>query len=99
MAPILARLGQSFGFGAPSGGAAPSPTGMTASGGIISGPTVGLMGEYPGVRSNPEVVAPLSKLKSLMNNNVSSANGEFILRGQDLVLALQRAERNRTRII
>ena len=70
-----------------------------ASGGIISGPTVGLMGEYPGVRSNPEVVAPLSKLKSLMNNNVSSANGEFILRGQDLVLALQRAERNRTRII
>ena len=68
-------------------------------GGIISGPTVGLMGEYPGARSNPEVVAPLSKLKSLMNNNVSSANGEFILRGQDLVLALQRAERNRTRII
>lgn len=38
-----------------------------ASGGIVSGPTVGMMGEYPGARSNPEVIAPLNKLKDLMN--------------------------------
>lgn len=37
-----------------------------AEGGLISGPTVGLMGEYPGARHNPEVVAPLSNLKSLI---------------------------------
>lgn len=37
-----------------------------ANGGIISGPTVGLMGEYPGAANNPEVVAPLDKLQDLI---------------------------------
>lgn len=37
-----------------------------ADGGIISGPTVGLMGEYAGASNNPEVVAPLDKLRSMM---------------------------------
>jgi len=36
-----------------------------ADGGIVSGPTMGLVGEYPGARSNPEVIAPLDKLKIL----------------------------------
>jgi hypothetical protein len=40
-----------------------------AEGAIISGPTLGLVGEYPGASSNPEVIAPLSKLKALMGNN------------------------------
>lgn len=40
-----------------------------ANGGIISGPTVGLMGEYANARSNPEVVAPLDKLKGLIFGN------------------------------
>ncbi len=38
-----------------------------ADGGIVSGPTLGLMGEYPGARSNPEVIAPLSKLQSMLD--------------------------------
>ena len=66
-----------------------------ARGGIISGPTTALIGEYPGARSNPEVVAPLSKLKSMIDGGATQ--GEFVLRGQDLVVALQRAERNRNR--
>lgn len=37
-----------------------------ASGGIVSGPTLGLMGEYAGAKSDPEVVAPLSKLKKML---------------------------------
>lgn len=73
-----------------------------ASGGIVSGPTMGLMGEYPGARSNPEVIAPLDKLKSLIGDRGGSSNvqvgGEFTLKGQDLVVALQRADRNRNRI-
>ena len=69
-----------------------------ARGGIVSGPTTALIGEYPGARSNPEVVAPLSKLKSMLANSGGGAmQGEFVLRGQDLVVALQRAERNRNR--
>ncbi len=73
-----------------------------AKGGIVSGPTMGLMGEYPGARSNPEVIAPLDKLKSLIGDRGGSSNvqvgGEFTLKGQDLVVALQRADRNRNRI-
>lgn len=69
-----------------------------ANGGIISGPTLGLMGEYAGARHNPEVVAPLDKLKSMIGSNSSqNLSGEFVVRGQDLVVALQRAERNRNR--
>jgi hypothetical protein len=64
-----------------------------ANGGIVSGPTYGLMGEYPGAKSNPEVVAPLDKLKSMIGGGGS---GEFVLRGNDLVLALQRSNSSLT---
>jgi len=64
-----------------------------ANGGVISGPTVGLMGEYAGARSNPEVVAPLNKLKGLI---AGSGSGDvFIadskLRGEDIYTAYKRA--------
>lgn len=72
-----------------------------AAGGIVSGPTMGLMGEYPGAKSNPEVIAPLSKLQGMIdqgNGGSAPLSGEFVLRGQDLVVALQRAEKQRNRI-
>ena len=71
-----------------------------ADGGIVSGPTLGLMGEYPGSRSNPEVIAPLDKLKGMIGQGGQNINvgGEFRIQGQDLVVALQRADRNRSRI-
>ena len=71
-----------------------------ASGGIVSTPTMGLMGEYPGARSNPEVIAPLDKLTGMLGGTQSSVQvgGEFRIKGQDLVVALQRADRNRERI-
>jgi hypothetical protein len=59
-----------------------------ANGGIVSGPTMGLIGEYPGAKTNPEVVAPLDKLKDIMGGG----GGSFVLRGSDLVLALNRSE-------
>jgi hypothetical protein len=37
-----------------------------AKGGIVKGPTLGLMGEYPGAKSNPEIVSPLSDLKEII---------------------------------
>lgn len=72
-----------------------------AAGGIVSGPTMGLMGEYPGAKSNPEVIAPLNKLQSMIDTGSGgnmNLTGEFVVRGQDLVLALQRAERQKSRI-
>lgn len=46
-----------------------------ANGGIIYGPTLGLMGEYAGAKSDPEVVAPLSKLKSILGQSEDSTLG------------------------
>jgi len=72
-----------------------------ANGGIVSGPTLGLMGEYSGARSNPEVIAPLDKLKGMIGQQGQTVHvgGEFRLQGQDLVVALQRAEKNRSRLL
>ena len=72
-----------------------------AKGGIVSAPTLGLMGEYAGARSNPEVIAPLDRLKGMIGQRESNVNitGGFRLEGQDLVMALQRADRNRSRLL
>ena len=60
------------------------------------------MSEYPGARNNPKVIVPLDKLKSMIGDQGGSSqvqvSGQFALKGQDLVVALQRADRNRNRI-
>jgi TP901 family phage tail tape measure protein len=92
------------GAGSMPGGGAPTIGGIPAfaNGGIVSGPTLGLMGEYPGARSNPEVIAPLNKLQSLIGGNRAqnvNVGGEFVMRGSDLVVVLDRANKNRNRLI
>ena len=37
-----------------------------ANGGLAYGPTMGLFGEYSGAQNNPEVIAPLNKLRQLI---------------------------------
>lgn len=63
-----------------------------ANGGIVSGPTPALVGEYTGARTNPEVIAPLSKLQNLMGGNVT-----FTISGDNLVGTLNRANKTRAR--
>jgi len=72
-----------------------------ADGGIVSGTTLGVMGEYTGAKQNPEVIAPLNKLEGMIGAKQPqqvNVGGEFRIQGQDLVVALQRAERNRSRL-
>jgi len=72
-----------------------------ADGGIVSGTTLGVMGEYTGAKQNPEVIAPLNKLEGMIGGKQAqqvNVGGEFRIQGQDLVVALQRAERNRSRL-
>jgi len=64
-----------------------------ANGGIISGPTLGLMGEYPGASRNPEVVAPLDKLQSLIGNS-GGGTLEARISGNDLLILMNKAGRN-----
>ena len=66
-----------------------------ADGGIVYGPTLSIMGEYAGARSNPEVIAPLNKLKSIIGDG-GSTGGHMVgrIRGRDIIMALA----NETRI-
>ena len=58
-----------------------------ANGGLVYGPTVGLMGEYSGASNNPEVIAPLNKLRSLLGNDSGGGSSvvEFHIKGRELV--------------
>ena len=93
--------GKGAGGGATASGPRTGAVAAFANGGIVSGPTLGLMGEYAGAKSNPEVIAPLDKLKNMIGSRQAqqvNVGGEFRLNGQDLVVALQRAEKQRGRI-
>jgi len=70
-----------------------------ADGGIVSGPTAALVGEYAGARTNPEVIAPLDKLQSMMGGAGGNVTVTGRISGRDILLSNERAnfERNRTR--
>ena len=64
-----------------------------AEGGIVHGPTLGLVGEYPGASSNPEVIAPLNKLRSLIGEDSGAGEVHFKIAGQDLEGVLKRRQK------
>jgi predicted nucleic acid-binding Zn-ribbon protein len=68
-----------------------------ASGGIVSSPTLGLVGE-----AGTEAIIPLSKLSNFLNTSfnagamssgVTGNGGQFVLRGQDLLLSINRSQK------
>lgn len=82
-----------------------------ADGGIISGPTLAYMGEYAGAKADPEVVAPLSKLKNMLGQTDSSGNvtpnsnqtpvfvqQELSIDGKKLVALIRTVQDNNKRI-
>ena len=69
-----------------------------AKGGILSGPTNILAGEYMGARNNPEIIAPLDKLRNMINTDQNiNLSGSFRLTGDDLLLAVEQANKTRQR--
>ena len=70
-----------------------------AEGGIVSGPTLGLMGEYPNARSNPEVIAPLDKLRGMLKSGDNSSGfiASTIIQGRDLAIVLERYNKDSKR--
>ena len=70
-----------------------------AKGGIAYGPTLGIFGEYAGASNNPEVIAPLDKLRGMLSDTGNTRfNGrvEFKIKGRTLIGILDR-ENNITR--
>ena len=70
-----------------------------ADGGIVSGPTLGLMGEYAGAGSNPEVIAPLDKLKSMMGASQQKVEVVGRISGDDIWLSNKKTGFNRFRAV
>lgn len=64
-----------------------------AKGGIVNSPMMGLVGE-----AGSEAIIPLDRLPGIINRTQGTQTGEFTLRGQDLILALERAGDFRARI-
>lgn len=68
-----------------------------AEGGVVSGPTMALIGEYAGASNNPEVVAPLDKLRSMIEPSVSRVEVTGKIKGRDIVLVQEKEMNHRKR--
>tara|TARA_R110002012_G_scaffold19949_2_gene71130 strand:+ start:207 stop:2435 length:2229 start_codon:yes stop_codon:yes gene_type:complete len=69
-----------------------------AEGGLVTGPTTALIGEGVGTTaSNPEVVAPLDKLKSMIGDGNQNIIVEGVLKGNDIYLSNKNTSINRLR--
>ena len=69
-----------------------------AEGGLAFGPTLAVVGDNRGAQSDPEVIAPLSKLKDMLGNY---GGGELIVKGvisgNDILLSNAKARNRRQR--
>ena len=71
-----------------------------AEGGLATAPTLAMVGDNRNASVDPEVIAPLSKLKNMlggMGSNNVNVTGTFRVAGQDLLLVLDNATRDRMR--
>ncbi len=64
-------------------------------GGILSSRAIIEAGEYPGVRSNPEVIAPLDKLQDMLGTTNMAGDVRFIIEDDKLVGLLEIYERKK----
>jgi hypothetical protein len=93
--------GKGFSLGDAFSAAKTSILGL-ASGGLVTGPTMALVGEGAGTTaSNPEVVAPLDKLKGMLNGagGVQQVEVYGRISGNDIFISNQRGGINRLRTV
>lgn len=67
-----------------------------AKGGLAYGPQLAMVGDNPGAATDPEVIAPLSKLQGIMGRT-QQITGTVRVSGSDLLIMLENAERNQRR--
>tara|TARA_R100000458_G_scaffold45780_3_gene44114 strand:+ start:529 stop:3024 length:2496 start_codon:yes stop_codon:yes gene_type:complete len=65
------------------------------SGGLAFGPTTALVGDNKNARIDPEVIAPLSKLRDMLGGGSTNVYGR--ISGDDIVISNDRATRDRNR--
>jgi tape measure domain-containing protein len=69
-----------------------------AEGGLATGPTMALVGDNRNARVDPEVIAPLSKLKSMMGDMGVGGTLETRISGNDLIILLNRSQKTLNRV-
>jgi hypothetical protein len=87
-------FGKLTGIGGGDSGNLSSGLSFFAKGGIVTAPTMGIVAEG----GQSEAIIPLNRLPQIMGSMGGNQRGEFTLRGQDLILALERAGDFRARI-
>jgi TP901 family phage tail tape measure protein len=96
--PILAGI--VGGLGAAQIAAIASTPIPLAKGGLAFGPTNAIVGDNPNAANDPEVVAPLSKLKGMLGGEMNvSLNVGGVLKGSDIFLANEADTEARERYI
>ena len=66
---------------------------MLAEGGLATGPTLAMVGEYAGASGNPEVIAPLDKLRGMLTDTTGGldfSKVKFEIKGRTLVGILEK---------
>lgn len=67
---------------------------LLANGGVITSPTVAMMGEYAGAGSNPEIVTPQSLLQNIIDTSNDDVIQAFYIVGNKIVDAINNKESN-----
>lgn len=67
---------------------------LLANGGVITKPTVAMMGEYAGATQNPEIVAPQSILRETIENSNNNVVNALIQQTRQLLTALENIDMN-----
>lgn len=77
---------------------ASTPIPALASGGLATAPTLAMVGDNRNAKVDPEVIAPLSKLKGMLNTGQNiTVGGAIDIHGDALRMVLERADYDHTR--
>ena len=74
------------------------PLPALAEGGLAFGPTAALVGDNIGAASDPEVIAPLSKLNGMLGSGAQKVIVEGVIRGEDIWLTNNKQGTRQARI-
>jgi hypothetical protein len=90
--PILAAVIGGLGA-AQTAMIAAQPIPALAKGGLATGPTYAMVGDNKNAKVDPEVIAPLSKLKGMLNTGQNiTVGGSIDIHGDALRMVLERAD-------
>ena len=70
-----------------------------AKGGLAYSPTMAIVGDNPNAANDPEVIAPLSKLKGMFSGGALDLGVRGVLRGDNIVLVSDKTSTSRRRFV